>query len=86
MTTIPDPRRLRAWETRRSKYGPRGHSGPYRVFVDAVGERRPSQRDTAVRALAFILDLHAKGELSEGQCCKALGLDRVSFRELADRQ
>lgn len=76
---VPDPRRLKAWETRRAKYGKVGHAGPYRMgtavsTVDNIGRM----------ALTFVLQLHARGELSEGQCCRALRVDRVSFRELVD--
>lgn len=70
--------RRKAWETRRAKYGASGHAGSYRmssiVEVDPIGKR----------ALAFVLRLYEQGELSEGQCCKALQLDRVSFREMVD--
>lgn len=75
-----DAARMRAWETRRARYGAAGHAGPYHnrtaVVVDDLGRL----------ALAFILRLHAQGELSEGQCSKALQIDRVSFRELVDRE
>lgn len=71
--------RLKAWETRRAKYGTAGHSGPYRTAVSFAD-------DLGSRALAFVLRLHAQGELSEGQCAKALELDRVSFRALVDER
>lgn len=66
--------RAKAWETRRAKYGPRGHDGYH---------RRPA-RSLELRALKLIVRLHEEGTLSEGQCCKALDLDRVDFREMVD--
>lgn len=36
------------------------------------------------RALDLIVALHRQGLLSEGQCCTALGLERVAFRKIAD--
>lgn len=66
--------RVKAWETRRAKYGPRGHDGAY---------TRPSH-PLGLKALRLVLKLHAEGTLSEGQCCKALDLDRVELRALAD--
>jgi hypothetical protein len=75
--SAPDPRRLKAWKTRKEKYGPAGHVGPYRTgSVDS---------DLSRRALEFVLSLYEQAVLSEGQCCKALGLDRVSFRALVQR-
>lgn len=70
--------RKRAWETRRAKYGPAGHAGTYRTCGSRV------VNDLGRRALAFVLQLYANGELSEGQCAKALRIDRVSFRVLVD--
>jgi hypothetical protein len=40
-----------------------------------------AERDAA-RSLIFAL--HEDGTLSEGQCCKALGMERVDFRTLVD--
>lgn len=87
----PDPRKLKAWETRRARYGAAGHAGPYRtggalhvsdnyrkLVLDAVAD------DLGSRALALVLRLYAEGALSEGQCAKALQIDRVSFRALVD--
>lgn len=68
--------RRRSWITRRAKYGPGGHSGSYsRRAIDRIG----------ARALALVVRLHREATLSEGQCCKALGLDRIGFRSLADQ-
>lgn len=64
--------RAKAWETRRGKYGARGHAGSY---ARSLRERR---------ALALIADLHRAAILSEGQCCAALDMDRVSFRAMVD--
>jgi hypothetical protein len=63
------------WKTRREKYGPCGHGGSYARWTrDPLG----------VRALALVIQLHREEVLSEGQCCDALDIDRVSFRELVD--
>lgn len=66
--------RSKAWATRRAKYGARGHAGAYTRPSDPVGRR----------ALALVMRLHHEGALSEGQCCHALGLDRIEFRKLCD--
>lgn len=64
--------RRKAWETRRTTYGNRGHNGNYnRVSADHGG------------MLALIIRLHVEGTLSEGQVSKATGLDRVEIRKLA---
>lgn len=55
-------------------YGPRGHAGSYARPAHSLG----------LRALRLVLRLYAEEVLSEGQCCKALDLDRVEFRALAD--
>lgn len=68
------PDRAKAWATRREKYGEHGHARSYRRPVDPVGRK----------ALALVVSLHLQETLSEGQCCAALNLDRVSFREIVD--
>lgn len=73
-SVIPDDLvevRRKAWETRRAKYGPRGHAGSY---------SRASHRGL----LALVIELHTEGVLSEGQVAKASGLDRVTIRHMAD--
>lgn len=35
-------------------------------------------------ALAVLIDMHRKEELSEGQCCQMLDMERVAFRKLVD--
>ena len=70
MTDISAIRRT-AWETRRAKYGPKGHAGRY-------GRARPN------RLLDLVIRLHVEGVLSEGQVAAAAGIDRVSVRRLAD--
>jgi len=67
--------RARAWKTRREKYGPAGHAGSYRRAESHLGQR----------ALELVVRLHREALLSEGQCCRALRLDRISFRMLCDR-
>lgn len=69
-----DKAREKAWETRRQKYGSRGHAGSY--------SRPPSGLERS--ALAMIVRLHEEGTLSEGQCCRGLNLERVEFRKLCD--
>ena len=69
--------RSKAWETRRAKYGPRGHNSGY-----ARGGRARTALGTL--GLKLIVRLHEEGTLSEGQCCKALGLDRVEWRAICD--
>lgn len=64
---------ISSWATRRAKYGPAGHGGY---------SRRVSPLERA--ALRLIAKLHSEEMLSEGQCCQALGLDRVEFREICD--
>lgn len=69
--------RKRAWETRRKKYGQRGHSGAYSSPHNSI--RLDSSTDLLVR-------LWREGILSEGQVSRATGLDRVSCRDLAIQQ
>jgi hypothetical protein len=66
--------RAKAWETRRAKYGPRGHAGSYARARDPLG----------MRAVELIIRLHREETLSEGQCCSALGVERVAFRAMCD--
>lgn len=67
--------RAKAWATRRERYGPRGHSGSYRCNISAASARLMRR---------YLVRLHVEGVLSEGQACKATGLDRVELRTLAD--
>ena len=70
--------RKRAWETRRKKYGTRGHSGSYR----ATGRCGDCGR---VQSMTYsLVRLHVEGVLSEGQAAKVTGLDRVEVRRIAD--
>mgnify|MGYP005809553565 CR=1 FL=1 len=66
--------RAKAWNTRREKYGERGHSGAYQRPPSAIGRR----------ALDLVLRLHDEATLSEGQCCAHLDLSRVEFRRMHD--
>ena len=72
--------RRKAWETRRAKYGKRGHRGVY--------ERGSAKASIAVRdemRLARLVAVVAgEGMLSEGQLAKILELDRVAVRRLED--
>lgn len=67
--SLSDARR-RSWETRRAKYGQKGHSGAYARPPSILGRK----------ALQLVARLHEEGMLSEGQCCKALAMERVEFR------
>lgn len=64
--------RARAWETRRARYGQRGHAGSY--------SRNAAERG----ALGLVIRLLNEGLLSEGQVCRATQLDRVTVRAMAD--
>ena len=72
--------RAQAWETRREKYGPRGHNGAYGalrpIYTAPWHERMRKMQDTLIR-------LYREGVLSEGQVSKSTGLDRVTCRDLA---
>lgn len=72
-----NPARDQAWKTRRAKYGPRGHGSSY-----SRGHRGQDRLGTL--ALKMLVRLHEEGTLSEGQCCKALDLDRVEWRAICD--
>lgn len=82
MKTLADARK-QAWETRRKKYGQRGHSGSYggcRPFYIASWNVRLRMMEDA------LIRLYRQAVLSEGQTCKATGMDRVTVREMAIRQ
>ena len=74
---------MRAWKTRREKYGERGHGGAYchpkPIYTARWNERLNSMQDMLIR-------LYRQGVLSEGQVSKACGLDRVTCRDLAIQQ
>ena len=67
--------RHRAWQTRRAKYGERGHAGSY---------SRASRSCHCERMAALLIRLHREGVLSEGQVARATGLHRVEIRRRAD--
>ena len=67
--------RAKAWETRRAKYGPRGHGGSYNTA-------RPTPANDG--ALRLVIELHRDAVLSEGQVAAATGLDRVEIRRMVD--
>lgn len=69
--------RAKAWETRRRLYGPAGHRGM------GIAYRRPRSRREDL-ALRLIARLHEQEVLSEGQCRKALDMDRIEFRVMCD--
>lgn len=68
--------RMRAWKTRREKYGKRGHHGSY--------ARSAGQTSDAERMRYWLIALHVDGILSEGQAARATGLHRIALREIAD--
>ncbi len=69
-------RRKQAWETRRKKYGERGHNGSY--------NRERHDCPDCARMRKFLARLHVEGTLSEGQAAKAAGITRVEIRILSD--
>ena len=70
-------RRTKAWETRRQKYGPRGHNGMYsRLSITDYCNICPARK--------MIIRLYKEGTLSEGQASKAACMDRISLRIAAD--
>lgn len=75
--------RKRSWETRRKKYGARGHGGAYGTFRPVYTAPWHDRLQTMQNALIW---LYRGGVLSEGQVSKMTGLDRVSCRELAIQQ
>lgn len=68
--------RLRAWETRRKKYGQRGHRGSY--------SRSANSTPACEGMLALLIDLHLAAQVSEGQLSRATGLHRIEVRRLVD--
>lgn len=72
-----DQARARAWQTRRERYGPRGHAGSY-----SRGSGASSALRIAREALARLCN---EGVLSEGQAARACSLDRIDFRALCDK-
>jgi hypothetical protein len=75
--------RKRAWQTRRAKYGSRGHAGAYGgfrpIYAATWNVRLRMMEDALIR-------LYRQSVLSEGQTCKATGMDRVTVREMAIQQ
>lgn len=76
--------RAAAWETRRERYGARGHSGSYQRGKATKYER--SESPVVRGAINLVFDLLNEGTLSEGQVAKALKLDRVGVRRMADQR
>jgi hypothetical protein len=68
--------RKRAWETRRRKYGPKGHGSSYSRTQGACA--------SCQRMTDLIVRLHVEEVLSEGQAARATGLHRIDLRKLAD--
>lgn len=73
-----DQARVRAWETRRAKYGERGHRGyPPR--------RRPDRlllHDVPLARLAAVI--HDEGVMTESQIARIIERDIVATRRLID--
>ena len=74
---MSDLARKQAWETRRQKYGERGHAGSY---------SRPKTGPCNCGARAMIVRLYREEVLSEGQAARALGIDRITLRKEADHE
>lgn len=74
MTDLSEVRRS-AWETRRAKYGPQGHQGAYERHCNCC-----------VRMRHLVVQLYREAVLSEGQAAKAIGIDRIELRKLADER
>lgn len=73
---ISAARRL-AWETRRKKYGTRGHNGTYsRCSCD-----KSESDQKLARLVAYCL---ADGLMSEGQVSKVIEAERLQVRKLRD--
>ena len=70
--------RKRAWQTRRAKYGKRGHSGGY------CYDRKLGPCEHCKRMTELIVKLLDEGCASEGQAAKATGLLRVELRRRVD--
>ncbi|MBB5765672.1 hypothetical protein HNR01_005332 [Methylorubrum rhodesianum] len=68
--------RRKSWETRRQRYGDRGHAGSY--------ARPAAPCPCCAGLLPLVIRLHREGVLSEGQVVKASGLSRIEVRRLAD--
>lgn len=73
--------RKRAWKTRREKFGDKGHAGYYSTYS---GGRLDREKFLSMQGA--LIRLWREGVLSEGQVSKAIGLDRVSCRQLASEQ
>jgi len=56
------------------------------AMADAGDDLQRQAQILGDRALALVIKLHQEAVLSEGQCCSALELDRVTFRKLCDRE
>ena len=72
--------RRAGWETRRKKYGPRGHNSSYTRPPINLSEAVRSDVQLA-RMIAYCL---ADGLLSEGQVAKIIEMDRLKIRRLRD--
>lgn len=73
---IKDVRR-RAWETRRKKYGVRGHRGTY---------TRGGMCGSCERMREAIAALYNADVISEGRALSLTGLSQASFRYIAKRK
>ena len=68
--------RTKAWETRRARYGARGHAGTYSRPV-----LHCSRCNQMARLLCRLLN---EGVLSEGQVSTATGMHRIEVRAMAE--
>lgn len=72
------PDNKKGWETRRAKYGQRGHKGYYSCGNRAELHQKIKRMEDA------LIKLHIEGVLSEGQACRITGIYRIELRERAD--
>ena len=72
--------RRQGWETRRKKYGPRGHNSSYSRSPVDLSEAVASDMRLA-RLVAYCL---ADGVMTEGQVARVIEVDRLGVRHLRD--
>ena len=68
--------RRKAWETRRAKYGAKGHNGYWKRNIQPWSGRIQRMEDALIR-------LYGEAILSEGQVSSITGLGRIECRRRA---
>jgi hypothetical protein len=56
----------------------------YQLHCPPIAGAGATTNDLRERVTRLLLDLHASDTLSEGQCAKILGIDRISWRKIED--